>query len=256
LSIFEIPISQCVTFGGFRYGPCGYHPIQSYQVDLVNGVPLAAARQRSIEFYRYYRPRHMGEALGMIPLSQEYPLWLFPWQRVDPDSFAYEQGWCATHLECRDILTHFCGSVIPSFLLDREFFWSERALYSIAENDYLAERYESYVQTMEFRRSDGSRVYLLKDGNHRAGAMFALGYETVTVQQALTDVVLESDLDEWYGVKTGVWNRQDALQVFNAYFEGNSSYRTTAQPAQVLEPEHYGRRRAVPTAGTAHVSGR
>lgn len=235
---FEITIEQCVHYCGFRYGVDEYNPYESYLIDLKNHVPLSFARQRFIEFLLYYRPRHMGEALGMIDLSKAYPLWIYPWQRFDPKASDTQKGWCATSNSCPDILTHFCEAGILSFRIDEEFVWLERALHSVSENGYQPEQNKSYVRIRQFCRLDGKSAYLLLDGNHRISAMSALGYKTVEVQQKSTDVVYESGCDDWHGVQKGFYSREDALRIFNVYFEGNHNYRTATSPAQIIGPNH------------------
>jgi len=234
LRTFEISIDQCVHYCGFRYGRLEYNPYEQYLLDLLNHVPLLIARRRFVEFLVYYRPRHMGEALGLINLSKEYPLWVYPWQRFQPREFTIHKNWCNTPNDFPDILTHFCESGILSFRIDEEFFWLERALYSISENDYQPEHYNSYIRTLQLCRSDGKCAYLLLDGNHRVGTMSVLGHKTVKIEHKSTDIVFERDCDRWYGVQEGFFSREDALRIFNAYFEGNHNYRTTRSPARIL----------------------
>jgi len=71
----EIPIRNCVHFCGFRYGHGDYNPYESYATRLHYGENLDAIRDQFIDFLQYYRPRDMGQALG-ISLSRNYPLWL------------------------------------------------------------------------------------------------------------------------------------------------------------------------------------
>jgi hypothetical protein len=231
----KAPIAQCVHYCGFRYGHNEYNPYESYIIDVSRGVPSDVARSRFIEFLRHYRPRHFGEALGLGDmLSRKYPLWIFPWLKMDPESFAGFHGWLTNPEECPDILTHFSEAGIAFHRITEEFFWLERALQSIAKKGYQPLRHRSFVRSLTLRRSDGTESYLLIDGNHRVSAMSALGCESVLIRQALEDRICETECDEWYGVRNGLFDREDALRIFRAYFAGNFNYRTTNEPAPIL----------------------
>jgi len=232
----EVPIDQCVHFCGFRYGRGEYNPYETYLLELTRKVPLVVARRRFIEFLQYYRPRHMAEALGLRTLSKEYPLWIYPWRRLDQNAFTLQHGWCATSDTCPDILTHFSDEGVRSFRIDEEFVWLERALHSIAHNGYQPENNTSFVSTLQLRSSDNRTTYLLLDGNHRVAAMSALGQKTVRAHQRTDHIITEADCDSWFGVSAAVFTRHDALRLFNAYFNGNLHHRTVTTPARILAP--------------------
>lgn len=233
----EIPIDECVHFSAIRFGTDHPHPFERYLLNLKNGVPLVVARRRFVEFLLYYRPRDMGEAQGLSDLSRQYPLWLYPWQRISARLVSsMEKGWCATPNSCPDVMTHFCELGIQSFRIDEQFYWLERAFHAMSENGYQPEQHGDYINVRQFCRLDGKCAYLLLDGNHRVAAMSVLGYKTVQIERKSTDIVFEKDCDQWYGVQQGFYTREDALKLFHVYFEGNQNYRTTDRPAKIVGP--------------------
>jgi hypothetical protein len=232
LDIIEVSLDKCVHYCGFRYGGQEYNPYETYQIELCRGTPLHQVRRRFIDFVRFYRPRHFGDALG-LSLSRPYPLWRFPWDFYYPRE-PQKNDWRQIPDECPDILTHFCDAGISSVKIDEEFFWLERAVRLIAEYGYHPEKY-GYPQILEFQGKDGSAAYLLLDGNHRAGALTALQYsETIAANRRMR--VCEDDLEKWPAVHRGLMSREDALAVFHAYFRGNPPWIRSETPARILAP--------------------
>jgi hypothetical protein len=233
----EVPISCCAHYCGFRYGRGGTAPYQRYLLDLAEGVPLKTARRRFIEFLFYYRPRHMGEALGLTELDREYPLWIYPWEVVRRQTFERHTAWLASPDDCPDIVTHFSDAGVLSFRIDEEFFWLERAMHAVRSDGYRPLQ-KGYIVVTEFVRQDGTSAYLVRDGNHRLSALSALGHDRARVRKRLPRV-LESSVDDWYGVGQGLYTRADALAIFHTYFRGNHRVRTTDSPATIVGPNSW-----------------
>lgn len=239
--VIEIPINQCVHYSGFRYGTSEYNPYQDYMVDLKKHVSIEIARQRFIEYLKYYRPYHMGEALGLNTLSKEYPLWKYPWQPFKPEQANALSGWFTRPEECLDVQSNFCELGILSSYIEHEFCWLEWILKSVEAYGYQPERYGCYIRVQQFYRSDGAKSYLVVDGNHRVSAMHTLGHKYIKVEYFPSKTVYETACDEWFGVKSGFYRCEDALQIFHAYFKGNTNYRTTTTAAKIIVSDN-GRR--------------
>jgi hypothetical protein len=222
--------TACVHYCGFRYGEARFNPYQNYIEGLARGEEPKLVRNQFVEFLRYYRPEHFGEALG-VKLSRKYPLWLFPWSRRSGSG-----GWCTTPDECPDVLTHFSHGAISRKRIEMEFRWLENAFNSIKVHGFCPERFKSIILTRKLVRTDGDSIYLVLDGNHRVSALIALGIIEVPVRFLRIATVHESDVESWPFVRNGTYSKDDALAVFRVYFDGNSSGRTTDQPALVLPP--------------------
>lgn len=224
-----VPISQCVHYGAFRYGRDEMHPYETFGRMLVKEGDRAGARAWFVDFIRHYRPRHLGEALG-VTLAAEHGLWHFPWDRQLPA----DAGWFDDPLGFPDIVTQFCAEGILWFRIEQEFFWLERALYSIRRHGWQPAR-GGPLQARRLVRADGTAAYLILDGNHRISALAALGHESVEVEYLAHATVEESKLEAWPQVRRGTFSPADARAIFGAYFAGNPRVRTTAQPAPLLE---------------------
>jgi hypothetical protein len=236
--LLEVPIERCVHFCAFPYGKSCYNPYESYLIDIVDGKDVINARRRFIDFLLYYRPRDMGEALG-VTLSRKYPLWLYPWHHPwEPYSkvdFKMNRGWWNKPSTFRDILTQFSDEGILSFRVEEEFVWLEKALFSIVDNGYNPRKFQNYVSGLELR-GDNQSVFILIDGNHRVGALSALGHKTVTIRRKRLYLIIQENYKDWYGVKNGFYADKDALDIFIAYFTGNRKYRISSRAARIIAP--------------------
>ena len=230
----QVPISDCVHYGGFRYGRGEYNPYETYLQQLLH-EGSEAARSRFIEFLRHYRPRHLGAALG-LELKREYALWHYPWSRLS--SRTDESGaWCDDPDDCPDILTHFSDRGILVRRIEEEFVWLERAMYSIRRHGFQPDRFGDPLFVQKLVGRDGRTAHLMLDGNHRLSALSALGETMAPVHWAPWSVVREEHLARWPLVRDGSYETEDARKVFHAIFNGNQCPRTCESPAPLLRFE-------------------
>ncbi|HEV8073881.1 MAG TPA: hypothetical protein VGP21_07100 [Opitutaceae bacterium] len=225
----SVPVASCVHYGGFRYGHGEYNPYETYLCQLVQAVDPAEVRAKFIEFLQHYRPRHLGEALG-VELTRPYPLWFYPWSREMPPA-----GWRDRPADCPDILTHFSAQGILRYRIEEEFQWLERALDSIRRHGFQPERFKSPIFVRRLVRMDGATAHLVLDGNHRLSALCALGHEEVEVSFLPWATLRQDQLSRWQQIRQGAYDADDARRVFAVYFEGNHRPRTREEPASLLE---------------------
>lgn len=225
----SVPVETCVHFGGWRYGCSAVNPYENYVISLAAAAPVAAAREQFVEFLRYYRPRHLGEALG-IDLEREYRLWHFPWAKSVPAA-----AWLPEPRACPDILTHYSLNGVLRSRIEEEFGWLESTFYSIRERGYQPARFSGPLHARRFVAADGSTRNLMLDGNHRLSALVALGHRSVDVRYLEAATVREVELPTWKGVVDGIFTEDDARRVFKAYVEGNQTWHIAAVPAHILE---------------------
>ncbi len=223
-----VKIADCVHFCAYRYGRGELNPYERYALDLAAGSPLEAARERFVDYLRHFRPRHLGDALG-VRLLREYPLWALPWRT--PRQVARNPGW---HLSARhvvDVMTYFSDAGIPEAVLQREYRWHEEAFDSMRRVGYRPLEY-TYITARELR---GERpTYLVTDGNHRLSALSALGSTEVEIQLPLTTTIHRSRVDRWPLVRSGIMERGDALRVFDAYLDGHRAPARAHAPARIV----------------------
>jgi hypothetical protein len=228
----EIPISSCVHYCGFRYGRGEFNPYENYVVSLSNGESLQEVRGRFEDFLQHYRPENMGEALG-ISLSHAYPMWEFPWF---PESVLAggKGGWLGSPSDVPDIITHFSTTGILRRRIDEEFSWLEGAYYSIREVGYQPGRFAGHIRALKLINNEGKARHLILDGNHRLSALVALGHSRVTIAYRIHMTIRASQHARWPQVIGGIYSKEDARKVFEVYFSGNLSPRTTENAAPII----------------------
>lgn len=227
-------LADCVSYHGFHYHQASEHPLQKYALGLVRGADIRALRAQFIEFLRFYRPINAAQALGLPSLDPNLPSLIYPWKRALDSDFAGRRCWHATPAQCGDILTSFCESGIPSYRIEEEWMWAERAHDSLRARGYQP-RY-GLLRAHTLHACDGRVAHLLLDGNHRAAALCAQGVQTVRLLSDTRWQIHERNVDEWPGVKSGQFSRASALQIFRGLIEGNARPITTDVPAPILAP--------------------
>lgn len=227
--IREVAITDCVHYCGFRYGRNEFNPYENYITGLAEGRAIYELRERFIDFIRYYRPRDIGEALG-VTTKTSVPLWLLPWKSWL--KLYCPGGWQESVENVVDILTYFSPRGVEWHRIEMEFGWLERAWRTISHDGYLPEQY-GYIEVFELRASAASR-FLVIDGNHRLSALHALGKERVLVRQPRLFRATRSRARFWPLVLSGHIPYHDALAIFDGYFLGNQTPYRAATPAPIL----------------------
>ena len=227
--IREVAIADCVHFCGFRYGRDEFNPYENYIRGLAAGETLARARERFVDFVRYYRPRNLGEALGVVTTKQ-VPLWWLPWKSWL--KLMQPRAWQESTDAVLDILTYFSPRGIEWRRIEEEFFWMERALGTMSKLGYQPERF-GYIDVFELRGDEGSR-FLVIDGNHRLSALYAIGHRRALVRQRPFHLANRKHAWLWPLVLSKHVPYRDALAIFDAYFDGNHTPHRAEWPAPLL----------------------
>lgn len=227
--IREIAIADCVHHCGFRYGRNEFNPYENYISGLADGNPVAALRERFVDFIRYYRPKDIGEALGVVT-TISVPLWALPWKSWR--KLYRPGGWVQSPADVPDILTCFSPVGVEWQRLEQEFRWLERAWLAVSTSGYRPERF-GYIDVFELRGEPVPR-FLVIDGNHRLGALHALGQKRVQVRQRRFFSASRRRARFWPLVMSGHIPRNDALAIFDGYIRGNLIPHRADCPASIL----------------------
>ncbi|MDD2663765.1 MAG: hypothetical protein PHD19_08395 [Dechloromonas sp.] len=227
--IREIAIADCVHYCGFRYGRNEFNPYENYITGLADGHPQEDLRQRFIDFIRHYRPRDLGEALS-VTTSHSIPLWLLPWKSWR--KLFRPGGWQKSVADVIDIVTHFSPQGVKWDRIEEEFTWLESAFATIRDHGYQPEKY-GYIEVFELCAPKESR-FLVTDGNHRLGALHALGEKRVRVRHPLCFSAHRTRARYWPLVLSGHLSLRDALAIFDGYFHGNRTPHRAFHPTPIL----------------------
>ncbi|MDB4973975.1 MAG: hypothetical protein JWN48_2316 [Myxococcaceae bacterium] len=225
----EVAIRDCVHFCGFRYGRGELNPYEQYQKGLASGLPRDEVRARFVDFLRHYRPRTLGDALG-LSLSRDYPLWCLPWK--SPLARLRRGAWVESPRQVVDVMTHFSARGIPAVLVELEHRWHERAFSRMSLEGYRPNAF-SYARVLVLQGPTRAS-YLLTDGNHRISALSALGVERVMASAIRGQAVHRAHAARWPLVRLGMVALSDALAIFDVYQSGNRAPARAAMPAPLV----------------------
>lgn len=225
----HLPIRDCVHYCGFRYGRDELNPYEQYEKGLVAGLPRAELRAAFVDFLRHYRPRTLGDALG-LRLRRDYALWQLPW--ATPLRWWRQNGWVERPSDVVDVMTHFSERGIPARLVEREHLAHERSFDMMAREGYRPRSF-GHARVVVLQGS-ARAAYLVTDGNHRISALSALGVQSLTATAVRGRTVFRSSAETWPLVKSGRMALEDALAVFDVYHDGNRSPARTPVPANLV----------------------
>ena len=119
------------------------------------------------------------------------------------------------------------GPVSPE-VIAREYQRIATQLGSMRRTGYRPRRHPNgFISGYWLVKADGSRRFILVDGNHKLAVLAHLGYESVVATYRGPDLkfVCESDVESWLFVRSGDCSVEDALVYFNAYFQLNGMER-------------------------------
>ena len=225
----SVNIQDCVHFRGFRYGGFGNNIYEDYVVGLAENAPRNSLRETFTRRVLAYNGHDFASALN-IPLTRDYSPWIYPWtlrsmsQKVTPPS-AHDNP---------DIICHHSLQGVLASHINREFQWLERAFAAMKEG-YKPEQ-RGYVCLMRMKGREGTR-YLVLDGNHRIAAMHALGIGEV-MADVQTPILASIHLSRlWPGVLCGTYLHDDAVAIFQRYFDEANQELPEAATQQLIADE-------------------
>ena len=201
---------------------------------LVDGQ-LAVGSERRIfnvlaEYYRCVQPKSAATWLG-INLTSSNPLakappWgaVFPWRARTQESYqqCYEKAAVAENMITSAPLGIldgwlFCGPVST----EKCRIEAKRIHYVLEQIATLgyqrSNESDGDVKATALVREDGHWRWLITAGNHRAVAASALGRVSIPVRINL--VISRSQVEYWPHVVTGLYTREQALAVFDQFFD-------------------------------------
>jgi hypothetical protein len=97
--------------------------------------------------------------------------------------------------------------------------------YFAIRGGYRPHLYGSFPCVTLLVRRDGEKRAIMGDGHHRLAILSHFGHTQVAVH--VVHVVKEGDVDQWYYVKRGMCSQEQALELFNAFFQLNGRERLT-----------------------------
>jgi len=208
-SVYEtVPLATCVTYLGFSFDVAGWHPLQAAARAFVDVAEPSYDGSEMARFYAGFRPATVADAYLLDAATASYcsglraadAIHVYPWSS---SSRRLSKG------ECQ----HFGPAPNDG---PRHFSRQGRLVRSNRDRGYMARRLLSGAVKGIWLVSGSERRFLLLGGQHRAGALAALGGSVITVR--VDGMVDLTDVDEWPPVRSKAMSRGEALAMAQQYF--------------------------------------
>lgn len=211
----SILLTDAVTIFGRSFEENSGHFIVRFLQDEARLSTELSERTAIAKFHDEFRPATTGEALGLT-LEHDLPLFIYPWG-------AFGSGAVKSNKSAK--LSRFCGPSEETFIKEEEARIRELAI-TLANEGYVPEKYpHSYIQGVWLTKTNGDKRFVVLQGNHRMAILSFLGHKRISVRTDLFKVrtIRESDSKNWPLVKSGLIDADEALQIFNRFFERRSA---------------------------------
>lgn len=187
-------------------------------------------------YYISFQPQTMADVLGLCdthfslyhPHAAVLPWWpaisMHKWQSIDPVlprlRYKYPSRYGLDGQ--RDYGCQFHGPVSPG-VANLEFARHTRTHQSLRMQGYLPYTHGHLLGQFLLRGDDW--VWVCRKGNHRYASLLAIAMDTIPVayQSGRGDFLVQREgVNTWPNVNNGVFSTKDALQIFDAIFQGRN----------------------------------
>ncbi|UMZ74976.1 hypothetical protein [Natranaerofaba carboxydovora] len=225
--IVEVELDKCCDRIAFSYSPKGWHYLSAllwqYTKEREKDQEQQLEYKNSMlkKYYDTFHPSCLQEVYfpdmneKMPPLDKGWPE--LPWEGP---------GYRYRKLEIfnpdLNVWQHF-GPVTEAYGR-KEFDRTIKAFHSIEREGYQPEIHpDGYILGFFLKKGD-EYTFMVTGGQHRAGSIAVLNYETFRAKFApgRKPVIDIDEIEEWPNVKNGLYSREVATKVFEHYFYTNS----------------------------------
>ncbi len=207
------PEKACTIFGS-NFGKSGWNHIKQTLEEYDSNNQIKAKDTTLWKFLKEFKPRNILEVAG-VDTKKEFDLFTYPWSSFTKNS-----------LKKSPLLSRFCGPSTDEFI--EEEFKRIIALYKkLKKEGYKPYTYpNSFIYGTWLTSMSGASRFVVLQGNHRMSILSHLGYVKVKVRthKSYLKNISESDLESWEFVKSGDYSSDEALHVFNLFFQNNGNH--------------------------------
>lgn len=213
---FDISVDLVSNIFGCAFDKKGWHPIVQTLREYDECPSINYKQTTLYEYHKKFAPSSTNGFINSEIICQ-LPLFVYPWGTFNDGSLNSFKD---------PSLSRFCGPSTDQFILD-EFDRIVTLYKNLKETGYKPNRYpNSYLGGTILKRENGAIKFVVMQGNHRMAVLSHLGYQRIEVRlipQALK-YVKEEEVLKWAAVREGLCTKDDALNVFNFFFQENGSY--------------------------------
>jgi hypothetical protein len=94
-------------------------------------------------------------------------------------------------------------------------------VYRSLKRGYRPVWHGTYPEVLLLLRSDGQMRAMVEQGQHRVSSLSHLGYKELSLllRRDSMRIIREDEVERWYYVHNGLCTKEQALRIFNAFFE-------------------------------------
>ncbi len=235
--VIDVPVEDCRGHraAAFPCTPGAGHPYLETAIALLARPDLDFPDSPLARFYRRFQPKTAAELLGVDPRAPQFQgppeSMMFPWELPRPANARRSRRRLA-----RENRSHGLGPAGHGFhhfgpVSDEKGRLEIRRLRDIlaclrAEGFRLLPGPDGVCTARILAVGDAWRAVIV-NGQHRVAAAAALGERTVPLSP-LRDIVRRDQVDSWPAVRAGLYDRADALAVFDRVYAGRQPAAMTA----------------------------
>ncbi len=227
--IVKMNIEDLIGISAFTYGKDGWHYYSAVIRELEENPNLLYEESSLKRFYDRFQPKNRleqwlddcGEEL--YPLSRGWPN--LPWYDMDKQQRLIPKTYSNPRRKERGGNQHWGPN---SDRFGREELARIKAAYEMMKTGYLPKVYpDGFIKGYLLKRGEKVRL-LVTEGQHRIAALDCLGYREINClldpnAQTATAIVDISEVSSWPLVKSGLYSREVAEKVFNAYMDADGN---------------------------------
>jgi hypothetical protein len=221
----RVSIDECRSLFAASFGSDGWHHIRATLKEF-DANPKIAYRDTSLyAFLTGFCPASISDFAGIVD-DAPLPLFVYPWGTFRKgETAATKDPW----------RSRFCGPSTDQFIA-QEFERIIDMYGQLKSIGYRPYRYpHSFIGGTWLEAMDGSRRFIVLQGNHRLAILAHLGIQHIAVRplRGWLSVVREADIGDWLLVRSGQCSLAHARSIFALFFHSDGSHlrRTVELPS-------------------------
>lgn len=209
----NIRMQEATTLFGCSYGDEGWHHIRRtlWEYDTISSLkPMDSTLAL---YLKHFIPESISVLANVID-EEPLPLFVYPWGTFTKRNIdTPKDPWAS----------RFCGPSTVQFV-EEEYMRTIRLYSEMKKNGYRPTMFpNSFIQGVWLEAKNGSRRFVVLQGNHRLAVLAHMKAEPVAVRiisQAL-GYIREGEIEKWPLVQNGRCSIANARKIFNLFFLEN-----------------------------------
>ncbi|MAM71947.1 MAG: hypothetical protein CMP91_12475 [Gammaproteobacteria bacterium] len=201
------------TIFGASFGERGWHHIK-ITLQEYDSIGILYPEESTLWLYlKKFIPTSISVLAGVNDVDT-FPVFTYPWALFEKNGMPVTK--------CPE-KSRFCGPSSDQFIKD-EFIRIINLYQRIKQYGYRPNLYpNSYISGIWLLANDGSKRFIVTQGNHRMAVLSHMGINKlpVRVKPGKSSMVYEKDIPKLPKVKSGLCSQEHAQKIFDYFFEND-----------------------------------